>query len=102
MKKLARERVVPTISACFSTPTICSTLNRFFFISKILRPLQARFLPKTNIQIGSKIPGPIMTIEDPRRYAQCQRSRSKDGQCHYVDGLPDAPGIDVIHCGERT
>ena len=40
--------------ACFSTPTICSTLNRFLLISKILRPLLARFLPKTNTQIGSK------------------------------------------------
>jgi len=46
-----------TTSAYFSTPTICSTLNRFLFIRKNLLPVQARFLPMTNTQIGSKIPG---------------------------------------------
>ena len=39
--------------ACLRTPTICSTLNRLFFISKILRPLQARFSQKTSIQFGT-------------------------------------------------
>jgi hypothetical protein len=41
-------------SACFSTPTICSTENRFFFIGKI----SFQILPKTNIPPGSQIPGP--------------------------------------------
>jgi hypothetical protein len=40
------------------TERICSTEKRFF-ISKILNPLQARFLPKTNIYRGSKYPRSI-------------------------------------------
>jgi hypothetical protein len=38
---------------CFSTPTICSTPSRFFFISKT----SVQILPKTNIPPGSEIPG---------------------------------------------
>src|SRR5450432_3671514 len=55
-------------SACFSTPTICSTPNRFFFISKI----SLQILPKTNTPSGSEIPGPIT-----HSFAPCDRSHEQ-------------------------
>jgi len=47
------------ISACLSTATICSTLNRFCFTA-ISFPFPGAIMPETLPQIGIKIGGPTI------------------------------------------
>ena len=62
-------------SACFKTPAICSTENRFFFTTTI--PLfRNRFCRKTHFHFGSKSHGPV-TKETARYLRQLRGDRRR-------------------------
>src|SRR5580700_6410302 len=77
-------------SACFNTPTICSTLKRFFLISKI----SFQILPKTNIPPGSEIPGPI---SDRTISPDLERWYAKRADSHTVEVAGASHSVYVSH-----
>ena len=57
---------------------------------------------KTGKQGGSHDRVQAVALEQPSGNAHGKGAGSKAGQHHCIDGFPDAPGIGIVHAGNRS